>query len=68
MSKVTEAGNNALSVVNPVVGTFTALPNGFRNLLKNKGLIRNLVSRDISQRFIAEDAGLKVKIEGHKGV
>ncbi len=51
MSKVTEAGNDALSVVNPVVGTLGALPNGFRNLLKHKGLIRNLVSRDISQRY-----------------
>ena len=51
MSKVTDTGNNALSVVNPVVGTFAALPNGFRNLLKHKGLIRNLVSRDISQRY-----------------
>ena len=51
VSKVTEAGNDALSVVNPVVGTLGALPNGFRNLLKHKGLIRNLVSRDISQRY-----------------
>ena len=51
VSKVTEAGNDALSVVNPIVGTFGALPSGFKNLVKHKGLIRNLVSRDISQRY-----------------
>ena len=40
-----------LSIVNPISRSFSAIPKSFSNLWTNRSLIRNFVSRDISQRY-----------------
>jgi len=47
----TGGGESTLEIINPISKTSTAVFEACGNIWKSKGLIRNFVSRDISQRY-----------------